>query len=175
VALSFAITLAIRYLLVVLFLPFSALDKILNFKGAVAQAREAIPWDRAAKLAILAGLCVEIVMPLGILTGVADRRAAFIMAGYCAVTALLWKRFWQPGDFWKRGPSRARDLLWDDRGRGAHDHSREGRGVLTMAAYDLCNGRLAGRVAPSGERIPPLGRGDWLLRKSPLAPARLHE
>jgi putative oxidoreductase len=113
VALSFAITLAIRYLLVVLFLPFSALDKILNFKGAVAQAREAIPWDRAAKLAILAGLCVEIVMPLGILTGVADRLAAFIMAGYCAVTALLWKRFWQPGDFWKRGPSRARDLLWD--------------------------------------------------------------
>jgi hypothetical protein len=51
-----------------------------------------------------------------------------------------------------------------------------------MAAYDviiigtgLCNGRLARRVAPSGERIPPLGRGEWLLRKSPLAPARLHE
>jgi putative oxidoreductase len=109
----FAVTVAIRYLLVVLFLPFSALDKILNFKGAVAQAREAIPWDGAAKLAILAGVCVEIVMPLGILTGVADRLAAFIMAGYCGITALLWKQFWKPGDFWNEGPSRARDLFWD--------------------------------------------------------------
>jgi putative oxidoreductase len=109
----FAVTVAIRYLLVVLFLPFSALDKILNFKGAVAQARQAIPWDRGAKLAILAGLCVEIVMPLGILTGVGDRVAAFIMAGYCGITALLWKQFWRPGDFWNAGPSRARDLFWD--------------------------------------------------------------
>ena len=37
--LEFAITLALRYLVVMLFLPFSALDKILNFNGAVAQAR----------------------------------------------------------------------------------------------------------------------------------------
>jgi hypothetical protein len=40
VTLSFAVTLAPRYLLVVLFLPFSALDKILNFSGAVAEARQ---------------------------------------------------------------------------------------------------------------------------------------
>src|SRR6185437_3838598 len=32
-----------RVLLIVLFLPFSALDKILNFKAAVGQASEAIP------------------------------------------------------------------------------------------------------------------------------------
>jgi putative oxidoreductase len=105
--------LATRYLLVVLFLPFSALDKILNFKGAVGQARETIPWDGAAKLAIIAALCVEIIMPLGILTGVADRLAAFVMAGYCGITALLWKQFWRPGDFWKPGKSQARDLFWD--------------------------------------------------------------
>ncbi len=41
-------------------------------------------------------------MPIGILTGTADRLAAFIMAGYCGVTALLWKQFWKPGDFWRR-------------------------------------------------------------------------
>jgi putative oxidoreductase len=105
--LSFAVTLALRYLLVVLFLPFSALDKILNFSGAVAQAREAIPSDSAARLAIVAAL------PLGILTGVADRLAALIMAGYCWITALLWKQFWKPGDFWCAGSSRARELLWD--------------------------------------------------------------
>ena len=111
--LSFVITLVLRYLLVMLFLPFSALDKILNFNEAVAQARQSIPSDAAAKLAIVAALCVEILMPLGILTGVADRLAAFILAGYCGITALLWKQFWKPGDFWRAGSSRARDLFWD--------------------------------------------------------------
>jgi putative oxidoreductase len=111
--LSFAVTLALRYLLVILFLPFSALDKILNFKDAVAQARKAIPSDSAARLAIVAALCIEIIMPLGIVTGVADRLAALVMAGYCAITALLWKQFWKPGDFWSAESSRARDLFWD--------------------------------------------------------------
>ena len=111
--LELAITLALRYLVVMLFLPFSALDKILNFNGAVAQARQAISSDGAARLAIVAALCIEIIMPLGILTGVADRLAAFILAGYCAITALLFKQFWKPGDFWSAGSSRARDLFWD--------------------------------------------------------------
>jgi putative oxidoreductase len=110
--LSHAVTAAIRYQLVVLFFPFSALDKIVNFKDAVEQAKEVLP-DGPAKLAILAGLGVEIVMPLGILTGVADRLAASVMAGYCGVTALLWKRFWKPGDFWQAGHSRGRELFWD--------------------------------------------------------------
>ena len=66
-----------------------------------------------ATLLILAGLFVEIVMPLGILTGTADRLAALVMAGYCMVTALLWKQFWKPGDFWQAGDSRARGLFWD--------------------------------------------------------------
>jgi putative oxidoreductase len=113
VTLSFAITLVLRYLLVMLFLPFSALDKILNFNRAVAQARESIPSNAAARLAIVAALCIEIFMPLGIVTGVADRLAAFILAGYCGITALLWKQFWKPGDFWSAGSSRARDLFWD--------------------------------------------------------------
>jgi putative oxidoreductase len=113
VTLSFAVTLALRYLLVMLFLPFSALDKILNFHGAVNQARESIPSHSAAKLAIVAALCIEIIMPLGIVTGVADRLAALILAGYCGLTALLWKQFWKPGDFWSAGSSRARDLFWD--------------------------------------------------------------
>jgi putative oxidoreductase len=111
--LELAITLALRYLVVMLFLPFSALDKILNFNAAVAQAKEAIPSDAPARLAIVAALCIEIIMPLGILTGVADRLAALILAGYCGITALLWKQFWKPGDFWSTGSSRARDLFWD--------------------------------------------------------------
>ena len=105
--------LAVRYLLVMLFFPFSALDKILNFRGAVAQAQQVFPGQATATALILAGLATEIVMPVGILTGVADRLAALVMAGYCALTAVLWKQFWVPGDFWASGESKARSLFWD--------------------------------------------------------------
>jgi putative oxidoreductase len=108
---SFLVTLATRYLLVALFFPFSALDKIFNFQGAVRQAGETAPGRVLPALLILVGLAVEIVMPLAILSGIADRLAAFIMAGYCGVTALLWKQFWAPGDFWSGG--RGRELFWD--------------------------------------------------------------
>jgi putative oxidoreductase len=110
---SIAVAFLVRALLVVLFFPFSALDKILNFSGAVVQAEEIGARHGVAVLLIAMGLGVEILMPLGILTGVADRAAAFILAGYCGVTALLWKRFWTKADFWARGPSTGRDLFWD--------------------------------------------------------------
>jgi putative oxidoreductase len=102
-----------RLALIALFLPFSALDKVLNFSGAVHQARE-IGLGRAVGVAmILVGLFVEVVMSLGVLTGVADRFAAFVLAGYCAATAVLYKRFWATGDFALSGPSKGRELFWD--------------------------------------------------------------
>jgi putative oxidoreductase len=107
------IAILVRCLLVVLFFPFSALDKILNFDGAVGQAREMFRPRGLASLVILCGFAIEIICPLGILTGIADRLAALILAAYCAATAMLFKRFWEPGDFWQRGPSKARDLFWD--------------------------------------------------------------
>ncbi len=107
------VILVVRYGLVVLFFPASALDKIFNFGGAVKQAGEVFSNRTVAVALILAGVFVELVMPLGILTGVADRLAAFIMAGYCAVTAILFKRFWEPGDFWNKGDSKGRELFWD--------------------------------------------------------------
>lgn len=110
---DFAAALLVRYLLVSLFFPFSALDKILNFRGAVRQAEETAKVHALAVVMILAGLSVEILMPLAILTGRADRLAALIMAAYCVVTAVLWKRWWIPGDFWASGDSRARALFWD--------------------------------------------------------------
>src|SRR6516162_6831938 len=112
-ALSIVITLAIRIVLVLLFFPFSALDKIFNFHAALSQAGEAVPNRTAAAMLVFAGLFVEIVMPLGILTGIADRFCAFILAGYCGVTALLWKQFWRPGDFWSSSTGKARALFWD--------------------------------------------------------------
>jgi putative oxidoreductase len=50
---------------------------------------------------------------LGIISGVADRAAALVLAAYCATTALLWKQFWKSGDFRLQGPSRGRDTFWD--------------------------------------------------------------
>jgi putative oxidoreductase len=103
------VTFLIRLVLVLLFLPFSALDKLVNFRGAERQAAEIS--KGLAPVLIGMGVFVEIVMPLGILTGVSDRLAAFIMGGYCGVTALLWKQFWKPGDFWAGG--KGRELFWD--------------------------------------------------------------
>ena len=110
---TLAVALLVRYLLVALFFPFSALDKLLNFPGAVGQAQEMARSRGLAVGLIIVGLAVEILTPLGILTGVADRLAALILAGYCGATALLWKQFWMPGDFWKSGSSTARNLFWD--------------------------------------------------------------
>jgi putative oxidoreductase len=113
IMLSVAIAFSLRCLLVVLFLPFSALDKIINFSGAVKQAGEVAPSAGVARALIFVGLFVEVVMSLGVITGVGDRFAAFVLAGYCGTTALLWKQFWKPGDFFVRGESQARGLFWE--------------------------------------------------------------
>jgi len=102
-----------RCLLVLLFLPFSALDKVLNFNDAEAQAALALPSQALARLAILVGFLIEVLMSFGVVTGVADRAAALVLAAYCAATALLWKQFWKSGDFRLRGASRGRDTFWD--------------------------------------------------------------
>jgi len=111
--LSVGLAAAIRVGLVLLFLPFSALDKLVNFRGAVGQAREAAPNVAVATGLIVVGLFVEIFMSLGVVTGIADRLCAFVLAGYCGVTALLWKQFWKPGDFWSSNTGQGRTLFWD--------------------------------------------------------------
>jgi putative oxidoreductase len=111
--LSIVLTAAIRIVLVLLFFPFSALDKIFNFRGAVAQAHEASPSKAVAVGLIVLGLAVEVFMSLGVVTGLADRACAFVLAGYCGVTALLWKQFWKPGDFWASNTGQGRTLFWD--------------------------------------------------------------
>lgn len=105
--------LAVRCGLVLLFLPFSALDKILGFTGAVTQAQEVFKPRGMATVVLLSGLGIEIFMSLGVVSGFGDRACAFVMAFYCAATAVLFKRFWAPGDFWVRGDSKARGLFWD--------------------------------------------------------------
>jgi putative oxidoreductase len=107
------VALIVRYVLVMLFLPFSALDKVVGFEGAVTQAQEVFKPRALATLVLMCGLAIEVIASLAVITGVADRLAALVLAAYCAATAVLYKRFWQPGDFWAPGDSKARGLFWD--------------------------------------------------------------
>lgn len=111
--LSLVVSFLIRLSLVALFLPFSALDKLLNPKAAVDQANGAVHSRKLACLLIAMGLTVEVLMSAAVLTGFFDRLAAAVLAGYCAVTALLWKQFWKTPDFRLKGPSKGRDVFWD--------------------------------------------------------------
>jgi putative oxidoreductase len=103
----------VRCGLVVLFLPFSALDKIVGFEGAVKQAQEVFKPRPLAIAVLMCGLAIEVIMSLGVVTGIGDRMAALVLAAYCAATAVLYKRFWAPGDFWASGDSKGRNLFWD--------------------------------------------------------------
>jgi putative oxidoreductase len=105
--------LVVRYGLVLLFLPFSALDKTFGFNHAVRQAQQIFSARPVAIAMILCGLAIEIVCTLGVVTGIADRASAFVIAVYCAVTAVLYKQFWAQGDFWSDPDGKGRTLLWD--------------------------------------------------------------
>jgi len=107
------VALVVRYGLVLLFLPFSALDKTFGFNHAVRQAQQILSVRPVAIAMILCGLAIEIVCTLGVVTGIADRASAFVIAGYCAVTAVLYKQFWTQGDFWSDPDGKGRTLLWD--------------------------------------------------------------
>ena len=104
------IQLLARFLLVILF-PFSALDKIINYKQALQQAKSSfLPGGRVL---LVVAIVVEIVTPICIVLAWHDRLAAFILAGFCAVTALLYHEFWKYDDFWAQGDSKARSHFWD--------------------------------------------------------------
>jgi putative oxidoreductase len=105
------VTLATRCLLVALFLPFSALDKIIFYRSAVDQADKICPYRWMAVVLIVCGLAIEVVMSLAVLTGIMDRLAGLVLALYCMATALLWKQFWRVRDFWRA--QAALGLFWD--------------------------------------------------------------
>lgn len=109
---NFAVFLS-RLALVALFLPFSALDKVLNFRAATGQARQAVSLPALAGGMILLGLAVEVLTSIALVTGLADRLGALVLAGYCAATAILFKQFWTKPDFRLRGASQGREVFWD--------------------------------------------------------------
>jgi putative oxidoreductase len=108
--LDIAVPLIARILLVILF-PFSALDKILDWNGALKQANSSfLPGGPAL---LIMAIIVEVVAPVCIVLAWYDRIAAFVLAGFCVVTALLYHEFWRYGDFWAPGESQGRNHFWD--------------------------------------------------------------
>jgi putative oxidoreductase len=102
--------LVIRICLVVIF-PFSALDKIFNWEGALKQANGgALPGG--PKL-LLAAILVETVCSILVVAGILDRAAAALLAAYCLVTAVFYHQFWAYGDFFAKGKSEGRTHFWD--------------------------------------------------------------
>jgi putative oxidoreductase len=106
----FLLPLLARCLLVCMF-PFSGLDKIFNWDDALTQAKSSfLP---APGLLLVLGMLVEFITPVCIISGWHGRFAAFILAGFCALTAILYHNFWAFPDFWARGNSVARNHFWD--------------------------------------------------------------
>ncbi|KST57277.1 DoxX family protein [Methylobacterium sp. GXS13] len=90
--------------------PLSALDKIVHWDQAMKQARSA-PIPGPAVLLVL-GILVETITPMLIIIGWWDRAAAFVLMGFCAVTALLFHRWWEYPHFWNR-QGEGKSHFWD--------------------------------------------------------------
>jgi len=97
-----------RICLVVLF-PFSAVDKIRNWDAAMQQA-SGLPFKPQM---LVLSIAVEIVTPICIITGWHDRLAAFVLAGFCVITALLFHQFWRFPAFWRFEPGEGLEHFWE--------------------------------------------------------------
>ncbi len=102
-----------RMSLVVLF-PFSAADKVFRWNEALEQAKSGPqPFAAAAPEMLWAGIAVEAIAPLCIVSGRKDREAAALLAGFCAATAVLYHPFWTHDDLFAQGKSTGRDEFWE--------------------------------------------------------------
>lgn len=102
-----------RAALVALFLPFSAWYILADFRGARDHAMTLGIGRMAGAAMMIAALAIEVIASLAILSGLADRLAALVLATFCLTTGLLYKRFWAVGDFAFRSDSRALGTFWD--------------------------------------------------------------
>jgi putative oxidoreductase len=99
-----------KLLLVVLF-PFSALDKVVHWDAALAQARSSfVP---GAPILLALAIAVEGLAPVCIVAGWEAPIAALVLAAFCVVTAILYHAFWKHPGFWSNANSPGRAHFWD--------------------------------------------------------------
>jgi putative oxidoreductase len=98
-----------RVCLVAIF-PFSGLDKILNWGNALKQAESSfLP---GGPVLLMLAMMVEFITPVCIVSRWYDGFAAFVLAGYCVTTAILYHNFWGYRRFWSPG-SEGYPHFWD--------------------------------------------------------------
>lgn len=90
--------------------PFSFLDKIINWDAAVKQASSS--WLPGGAALLYPAMAVELLTPPMIVFGFYDGIAAFILAGYCVVTGIVYHHFWTYPRFWEAG-SEGYPHIWD--------------------------------------------------------------
>jgi len=78
--------------------PFSFLDKLFNWDNALKQANSG--FFRGGPVLLVLAMAVEFLTPPMIVFGFFDGIAAFVLAGYCAVTAIVYHNFWSYPRFW---------------------------------------------------------------------------
>ena len=98
----------LRLFLVILF-PFSGLDKILNWPSAMKQAGSVF-WPQGM---LVMSIAVEFLAPVCIVSGWHDRFAAFVLAGFCVITAILFHQFWRYPDFWRFKEGEGLEHFWE--------------------------------------------------------------
>ena len=100
----------IARILIVLIFPFSFLDKIINWQSALKQANSSfLP---GGPVLLVLAMIVEAVTPICIVFNWYAGWAAIVLAGYCAITALLYHNFWSYPRFWVAG-SEGAPHVWD--------------------------------------------------------------
>ena len=90
--------------------PFSFIDKIINWDTALKQARSS--WLPGGPVLLVLAMIVELFTPPMIVFGIYDGIAAFVLAGYCAVTGIVYHAFWSYPRFW-RPDSEGYPHIWD--------------------------------------------------------------
>ena len=101
----------IAKILIVLIFPFSGIDKIINWKAALKQANSSFMPGGAILLRL--AQIVEFVTPVCIVFNWYAGLAAIVLAGYCAITGILYHNFWSYPRFWSadsEAPARGRNL-----------------------------------------------------------------
>jgi putative oxidoreductase len=104
------VPLATKICLVGMF-PVSGYDKIVHWDAAMGQAKTSPVPGPAVLLAL--GIAVELLTPVCIVLGWHGRLAAFILAGFCVVTAVMYHPFWKFGNFWNPDDLVGRSHFWD--------------------------------------------------------------
>lgn len=104
-----ALTVLARIFIVWIF-PFSFLDKVINWDNALKQANSS--WLPGGRVLLILAMAVELLTPPMIVFGFYDGIAAFILAGYCAVTGIVYHAFWTYPRFWSP-ESEGYPHIWD--------------------------------------------------------------